>query len=145
MAPRRMGARFPNPQLVKIHRSYTAEEVARLFSCHKNTIRSWVRHGLQPIDDRRPILFTGVELRRFLEGRRSKAKQTCPPGHMFCLGCRVPRRPGGNMAEYVPMTSTSGNLRGICEVSGSLMHRRIAYAQIPSVFPGVDVTVAQRE
>jgi hypothetical protein len=64
---------------------------------------------------------------------------------MFCLGRRAPRPPGGNMAEYLPITSTSGNLRAICETSGWLMHRRIAHAQIPSIFPGVDVTLVQRE
>jgi len=32
-----------NPNLAKIHRNYTVEEVALLFSVHKNTVRSWVK------------------------------------------------------------------------------------------------------
>jgi hypothetical protein len=29
-----------NPRLIKIHRSYTVEEVAKLFALHKNTVRA---------------------------------------------------------------------------------------------------------
>ena len=59
-----MGRR-PNQRLVKIHRSYTVEEIARL-NVHKNTIRGWIRGGLPTIDARRPTLITGSDLRRFL-------------------------------------------------------------------------------
>jgi Helix-turn-helix domain len=48
--------RHPNPRLVKIHRSYTVEEVARILQKHKNTVRAWIKQGLRPIDGRRPIL-----------------------------------------------------------------------------------------
>jgi transposase len=39
-------AKRPNPNLAKIHRNYTVEEVANLFSVHKNTVRLWVKDGL---------------------------------------------------------------------------------------------------
>lgn len=32
-----MGYRHPNPRLVKVHRNYSVEEIARLFGIHKNT------------------------------------------------------------------------------------------------------------
>ena len=41
-----MGSRHPNPRLAKIHRSYSVEEIARLFRVHKNTVRAWLRQGL---------------------------------------------------------------------------------------------------
>jgi len=34
-----MGYRHPNPRLVKVHRNYLVEEIARLFRVHKNTVR----------------------------------------------------------------------------------------------------------
>ena len=34
-----MRKRHPNHRLVKIHRSYTVEEIAELFAIHKNTVR----------------------------------------------------------------------------------------------------------
>jgi hypothetical protein len=38
----------------KIHRSYSVEEVSRLFGIHKNTVGNWLRQGLSPIDGERP-------------------------------------------------------------------------------------------
>jgi transposase len=46
-----MGKRHPNYRLVKIHRSYAVEEIAKLFGIHKNTVRCWVKDGLATIDD----------------------------------------------------------------------------------------------
>src|SRR6516162_8070923 len=34
-----------NPRRVKIHRTYTVEEAARLFGVHKNTVRTWLKTG----------------------------------------------------------------------------------------------------
>ena len=51
-----MQKRHPNHRLVKIHRSYTVEEIAELFGIHKNTVRDWVKGGLATSDDKRPML-----------------------------------------------------------------------------------------
>ena len=83
-----MGYRHPNPRLVKIHRKYSIEEIARLFGLHKNTIRNWLRQGLPAIDDGRPMLILGRELSRFLQERRQRAKQSCGPGRIYCIACR---------------------------------------------------------
>ena len=63
-----------NPGLVKIHRSYTIEDVARTLGVHKNSVANWLKNGLTPIDDRRPILIQGLVLRAFLQERRNRQK-----------------------------------------------------------------------
>src|SRR5205814_10484186 len=111
--------RHPNPRLVKIHFSYTVEEIARILKLHKNTVRNWVKQeGLATIDNQRPTLIHGGDLVRFLQARRKGGKQPCPPGHMYCVKCRSPRRPAGAMADYLPIISTSGNLRALCPECG---------------------------
>src|SRR5689334_11149136 len=120
-----MGARHPNPRLIKTHRCYDIREIARLFMLHPNTVRAWQSQGLQAIDERRPTLFHGAALAAFLRTRRAKAKCPCPPGHIYCLPCRSAHKPAGDMVEYVAITSTSGNLRGICPTCGRFMYRRV--------------------
>jgi len=47
------------------------------------------------------------------------------------------------MAEFVPLTDTTGNLRGICPDCGSLMHKRIRCDAIEPLRAVLDVTIAQ--
>jgi len=135
--------RYPNPRLVKIHRSYTVEEVARILQKHKNTVRAWIKQGLRSIDGRRPTLIHGLELASFLQNRRTSGKQPCPPGYMYCLKCRSPKRPAAGMADYLPISDTSGNLRAICPECGKFMHRRVSLAKLNVVAAGLDIAFPQ--
>jgi len=140
-----MGRRHPNHRLVKTHRNYTVEEAAHLLTIHKNTVRNWIGRGLATIDAKRPTLILGTELARFLTERRQKAKQTCPPGHMFCLRCRAPKEPAGDMADYLPMTDTGGNLRGICPTCEGLIHRRVSLANLERIKGRMAITFPQAQ
>jgi hypothetical protein len=135
-----MGFRRPNPRLVKLHRNYSVEEVARLFAVHKNTVRSWLKQGLTAIDDRRPTLILGRELSRFLVERRQKAKQTCGPGRIYCIACRAPKVPAGKMAECTPTGPLAGNVRGICPDCDRLIYRRVNLAKIDAVRGDLEIT-----
>jgi hypothetical protein len=135
--------RHPNPRLVKIHRSYAVEEVARVLRRHKNTVRAWIKQGLRPIDGRRPTLVHGLELVSFLQNRRMRGKRPCPPGHMYCFKCRSPKQPAAGMVDYLPITNTSGNLRALCPDCGTLMHRRAAFAKLNTVAAGLDIAFPQ--
>jgi Helix-turn-helix domain len=138
-----MGYRHPNPRLVKGHRNYSVEEIARLFALHKNTVRNWLRQGLAVIDDRRPTLILGRELSRFLQDRRQKAKQACGPGRIFCVACRAPKVPAGNMADCTPIGPMAGNLCGICPNCDRLIYRRVNLAKIDAVRGDLDITFTQ--
>jgi hypothetical protein len=138
-----MGFRHPNPRLAKIHRNYSVEDTARLFKVHKNTIRNWLKDGLEPIDDQRPTLVRGDELRRFLAHRRARAKQACGPGRIYCLPCRAPKVPAGNMTECLKTGDTTGALRGICPDCDRMIHRRVNLRKLAAVCGDLDVTVTK--
>ena len=138
-----MGYRLPNPRLAKIYRCYSVEEVSRLFRVHKNTVRNWLRQGLTAIDEKRPIVIRGVELRRFLTGRRNRLKQTCGPGRMYCLPCRAPKVPAGNMAECIQTGESTGTLQGICPDCDRMIYRRVNPLKLGTVRGDLDVSVTQ--
>lgn len=138
-----MKRRHPNHRLVKIHRSYAVEEIARLFGIHKNTVRHWVKDGLTSIDDKRPMLILGHVLVAFLQVRRVKNKQTCKPGELYCVRCRTPKSPAGDMVEYSPITEKFGNLIAICPDCNSLMNRHVSMAQIGEFYGKMDITFPQ--
>jgi Helix-turn-helix domain len=135
-----MGARHPNPRLVKIHRNYSVDEIARLFGIHKNTVRNWLKRGLGAIDDRRPTLILGRELLRFLQERRQRAKQSCGPGRIFCIACRAPKVPAGKIAECILTGPRTGNLCGICPDCDRLIYRRVNLARIEAVRGDLEIT-----
>ena len=140
MAKRKIDARR-----IKIHRSYTISEAAERLGVHKNTVQHWLKSGLPHIREPRPVLILGQDLKHFLSDRRQKARKPCPVGHLFCLKCREPRRPAAQMLDYEPITLTSGNLRGICEICETLIYRRVALINVATVSGGCDVQFPQSQ
>jgi hypothetical protein len=134
-----------NAWRVKIHRNYTVGEAARLFDIHKNTVRGWIKSGLPTIDDRRPFLILGRDLARFLFNRRHQRKQRCRSGQLYCLRCRTPKTPAAHMADYIPITAGSGNLRGLCPDCHGLMYRLVSLASLEAVAGNLDVQVARAQ
>jgi Helix-turn-helix domain len=138
-----MRKRHPNHRLVKIHRSYTVEEIADLFAIHKNTVRRWVKSGLTTSDNKRPMLILGSDLAAFLKARRVKNKRPCKPGEIYCVRCRAPKFPAANMVEYAPVTEKFGNLIAICPDCGTIMNRHVSLAKIGHICGGMDITFPQ--
>lgn len=140
-----MARRGINPRLVKMHRNYSVDDISRRFGVHKQTVRNWIKTGLATVDRQRPVLIHGKDLIAFLETRRTKAKRPCPPGTIFCMRCRVPRAPAGGMADFVPMTATTGNLIGICETCDAMMYRRTRLDRLDRIKGSLEVTFTQAE
>lgn len=105
-------AKLPNHRLVKIHRSYTVEDVARCLAVHKNTVRRWIKAGLPTVGGRGKTLILGSQLRSFLEARRKDAKRPCPPGHFYCLKCQAPRATGCGHDRICPHHADVGQPEG---------------------------------
>jgi hypothetical protein len=135
-----MAHRHANHRWIKIHHTYTIEEAARALRLHKNTIRRWTKQALPMIDKRKPGLMHGAALVEFLIERRVAAKRPCQPGEIYCVACRMPKRPAGDMAEYVRQPSGAGNLRGLCPDCDRFIYRRVSLASLKQVRGPLDVT-----
>lgn len=133
----------PNPRLAKLHRSYTVDEVARLFGVHRNTVRGWFKAGLQTIDHHRPTMVQGRVLRAFLQGRRDRAKRPCAPGTLYCCKCRVPREPTPGSLVFETRVNGAGSLRGLCATCGCQMFRRARAAALADIMPQIPVRIVE--
>jgi len=138
-----MGARRINPNLAKIHHSYTARELADRLGVHKNTIRHWQRKGLNPVDDQRPYVFDGAAVRQFLKSRNESQKRPCPAGTLYCFSCHEPRRPSPTSTEYAQTRIGAGTLRAVCSECGTVMCRRVRQDALSAVLPGLLVQIRQ--
>lgn len=134
-----------NPRRAKIHRTYTIDEIARLFDVHRNTVRQWVKHGLPTCDDQRPMLIIGRDLANFLTLKRTKNKQPCKPGEVYCVRCRAPQSPALGMADYKPLTSTSGNLIGICPQCDGMIYRRTSLTRLEAAKGNLEVRFTEEQ
>ena len=139
-----MSKRHPNPNLVKLHRSYEVGEISQRFGVHKNTVRMWInKDGLPTVDKCRPLLVLGTELRAFLQAKRTKNKQTCALGELFCLRCRAPKKPAGNRADVIPITGMVGNLIAICPDCDAIINKRISMTKLPLISMQMVITFTQ--
>ena len=120
------------------------EEVA-IVSSAQNTVRGWLKSGLETVDNRRPTLVLGRKLSAFLHARRERARQRCKPGQFYCLRCRAPKDPVSRKADYVPITPTSGNLKGSCPDCGSRMYRRVSLHKLAASAGHLEVQLPQAE
>lgn len=132
-----------NPQLAKSHRSYTVEEIANLYSVHKNTVRIWIKNGLELCDHLRPAIVKGSVLKDYLMQRRASKKRPCQIDEMYCLKCRAPKKPAGGMAEYQAKTSELGSLIAICPDCDKFMYRRTSLGKLRLIQAHLEVTFSK--
>jgi hypothetical protein len=134
-------AKRPNPNLAKIHRNYTVEEVANLFTVHKNTVRSWVKDGLATNDDKRPMLILGSNLKQYLQSKRKTNKRKCLPFEIYCVRCRLPQVPAENMVDYEPTNGSMGRLIGLCPSCNGIINKYFNFAKLEQIKGKLDITI----
>ena len=137
-----MAKRNFNPRLVKINRSYQVGDIANLFGIHKNSVRAWIKAGLSTIDESKPYLIRGERLRQFLEARRRKYKCKCQINEIYCVKCRAPKKPLGNMVDYNFLIQGGiSNIMGLCPDCGSRIFRRTSERTIELIRHCLEVTI----
>ena len=116
-------AKKVNYNLVKIHRNYSIEEISLLLNVHKNTVHNWIKDGLATIDDCKPLLVLGSELRQFLQDKRNMNRHPCKQDELFCVKCKLPRKPSDGIIEIHEMNNSKLRISGICPECKCLMNK----------------------
>ena len=140
-----MSRRKVDHRLIKIRRSYTVEQLAHLLGCHKNTVRSWLRQGLETLDAKRPLLIQGSTARGFLEAKRRSTKRRCKPDELYCLRCHAPRVPADRRAVYSAIPRQAPLLTGRCGECGTHMFKRVPARSLPSLQSTLDLQINEPE
>jgi len=130
-----------NPNRVKIHRNYTVEEAALVLGVHKNTVRAWIKESLPVCDERRPTLILGAQLRVYLQQKRKTRKRKCRIFEMYCMCCRSPKRPSGDMVDLVRGNASANRLTGLCPDCESLMNRFVNQVSLVRIQSELDVRI----
>ena len=138
-----MAKQLQNPRLAKIHRSYRVDEVADLYHVDKNTVRNWIKRGLQPCDTIRPTLILGNALNEFHAKRRNKNKRPCKLNEIYCMRCKQPQIPVSGLVEFKPVNEKTGNVIGMCSTCHTLMYRRISNTKIQQFSTLMGITLPQ--
>jgi len=112
-----------NPNKCKINRNYSVSEIALLYEVHKSTVKSWLRRGLKRIDNQRPYIILGRDLRLFLKDLRGINKRPCELGEIYCMKCRTPRKPEQGTTIFETESTRCGRIKGTCNVCNSAMNR----------------------
>lgn len=125
-----MRKRYPNPRLAKSILTYDVAEMAHMYGCHRNTVRNWLRMGLEPIDDRRPILVRGDVLNLFHLTRKQAAKRPCAPGEIYCPPCGTPKLPSDELVDAVRLNEKVWLITGLCPDCGRSISQRVGHARL---------------
>ena len=119
-----------NPNRCKINRNYSISEISLLYGVHKNTVKTWLRRGLKRIDNQRPYIILGGDLKQFIKDLRSINKRPCELGEIYCMKCRAPRSPEQGSTFFEGENSKNGRIKASCNVCNSSMNKYFRLADL---------------
>ncbi|WP_221932875.1 helix-turn-helix domain-containing protein [Thalassotalea sp. PS06] len=119
-----------NPNRIKKYRSYTIQEAAYTLDIHKNTVARWIKYdGLPIVDNKRPYLIRGTDLKTFIRNRNTEHKKPCGLGEFFCCKCRQSRSSSQVFVEVYPTDNRTGVITGFCNVCSTKANKFINQQQ----------------
>ncbi len=129
---------------IKSFRTYTIDEAAEVTDVSPRTIRNWAADGLRILDNERPALVRGDDLRDFIKEKRQNRKIKTAPDEFYCVRCRRPRHAAGGIADCI-FKGTRVTLTALCEVCETVMTKPIVEARIPKIARTLDLTIKRHE
>lgn len=111
---------------IKSNCPYYVSDIVEMLGVSSRTVYYWMQEGLPPVDNQKPYIFHGTDLREFLAKRQRKRKRKCKEDEMFCCKCRQPRRVIDNKTSLILTKSMNPMLTGNCEVCNTQINRAVS-------------------
>lgn len=128
---------------IKINRSYEINDAAKAADVTPQTIRVWHKRGLPYLDDKRPAMIRGEDLRDFVKNLSSRKAPPLALGEFRCAKCQARRMPYGMMADYFPHNEKSGRLAAICPVCDTPLSLFYKASKLPELSKVLEIAVRQ--
>ena len=126
-------AKRPDPRRLRSALTYTVPELARVCDVTDATVRTWLAQGMTALTTQRPTLITGEAAKAFLIARRAKKKQPTAPNELFCMSCKVPRKPFEGMVDLIEPPGQAPRIQGFCGVCEAVCSLMVKRADIPDL------------
>lgn len=105
-----------NTNLIKETLNYSIYDIASLFVIHRTTVRQWLKEGLPMIDNHKPFIVLGTDLKEFLKKRQGNRKTKCNSNELYCCKCRVPRTSWENIVDLKILNARRLLIMGVCSL-----------------------------
>lgn len=119
-----------NLRLIKTREAYTTAKICETLSVHERTVQEWYKKGLKTVNEQKPFLVMGYELKQFLEEMLKSRKIKLSPDEFYCTKGREAVRPVNNNVKIIVFANSIGKqgfksmtIKGICQKCGSSINR----------------------
>ena len=123
-----------NPNSIKIHRSYTVIEVSEALGVHPKTVRNWIRLGLPVVDEKRPLLIRGVDLKIYLKMKRKTYMHRCEAHEMYCFKCKQPNNPSIESLQFIAKPAGMAQMKGRCSECGCKANKYVSWRDVNQIW-----------
>lgn len=119
-----------NTKKIKTRESYLTKGICELLGVHPRTVQAWIKEGLKTINEQKPFLIMGYDLKEFLDEKNTKRKHRLEKNEFYCTKCRHGVRSTDNDVWLEISDYTIGKegfnaliIKGVCENCGSRLNR----------------------
>lgn len=123
-----------NPNRIKINRSYTVMDASETLGVHPKTVRNWIRAGLLVIDETRPLLIQGADLKLFLKQKRKASQHPCELEEMYCFKCKQPKVPSINSVQFIAKPAGMAQMKGRCGECGKWANKFVSWRDVNQIW-----------
>ena len=123
-----------NPNRIKIHRSYTVIEASEATGYHPKTVRNWIHLGLPVVNEKRPLLICGVDLKIYLKKKRKTYMHRCEAHEMYCFKCRQPSNPSIESLNFIAKPAGMAQMTGRCSECGCKANKYVSWRNVNQIW-----------
>lgn len=128
-----MGRRIYPLRSIKYWYCYDVEEICTLYKAYRlnvQTVRAWIKQGLHTIDNGKPSLIYGHDLKQFLGKLNLSHKCSTAFEQFFCMKCKEATAPFKKQVVLEP-TPHYVKAKSQCQTCKTTMHKNYKMGDIP--------------